>query len=54
MTLPTRKVLTILRIPFFSSGCDWILSAALLVLLDPPGIVDEDYIRAGHGPSFEE
>jgi hypothetical protein len=25
-----------------------------LVLLDSPGIVDEDYIRAGHGTSFEE
>jgi hypothetical protein len=25
-----------------------------LILLDAPGIVDEDYIRAGHGTSFEE
>jgi hypothetical protein len=25
-----------------------------LVLLDAPGIVDEDYMRAGHGTSFEE
>jgi ethanolamine phosphate phosphodiesterase len=25
-----------------------------LILLDSPGIVDEDYIRAGHGTSFEE
>lgn len=25
-----------------------------LVLLDSPGIVDEDYIRAGHGTTFEE
>ncbi|KAI0245185.1 hypothetical protein BJV78DRAFT_606747 [Lactifluus subvellereus] len=25
-----------------------------LVLLDSPGIVDEDYMRAGHGTSFEE
>lgn len=25
-----------------------------LILLDAPGIVDEDYIRAGQGTSFEE
>ena len=25
-----------------------------LILLDAPGIVDEDYTRAGHGTSFEE
>jgi hypothetical protein len=25
-----------------------------LILLDSPGIVDEDYIRAGHGTSFDE
>jgi hypothetical protein len=25
-----------------------------LVLLDAPGIVDEDYMRAGHGTTFEE
>lgn len=25
-----------------------------LILLDAPGIVDEDYARAGHGTSFEE
>jgi hypothetical protein len=25
-----------------------------LIFLDSPGIVDEDYIRAGHGTSFEE
>lgn len=25
-----------------------------LVLLDAPGIVDEDYMRAGHGTSFDE
>jgi hypothetical protein len=24
------------------------------VLLDAPGIVDEDYMRAGHGTTFEE
>jgi ethanolamine phosphate phosphodiesterase len=25
-----------------------------LIFLDGPGVVDEDYIRAGHGTSFEE
>jgi len=25
-----------------------------LILLDGPGVVDEDYIRAGRGTSFEE
>ncbi|KAI9510119.1 hypothetical protein F5148DRAFT_977265 [Russula earlei] len=31
-----------------------LLSNHSLVLLDSPGIVDEDYIRAGHGTSFED